>query len=84
MAQVFVNQKYHKTTGWVNNVQVKTGETIDEAVNLAKHQFHAFMSTYGYGVDNTIDYVACDVTDLDGLVLMGPEIDNRIEPEPEE
>lgn len=67
----FVIQKKHKTNGtWENNVHTKTTE--DEA----KHQFHAFMSTYAYGQDNTVDYAACSVETDDGRTIMN-EIDDR-------
>ena len=87
MAQIFVNQKYHETNGnWTNNVHVKEGETVDEALMKAKHQFHAFMSTYGYGETPSgkqIDYVSCSVEDVSGLLIM-QEVDNRIaQPSPE-
>ena len=78
MVQVFVNQKYHKNNAWTNNVLVREAETTDEAVMLAKHQYHAFMSTYAYNQDAGVDYASCSVETLDGLILMGPEIDNRM------
>lgn len=68
----FVVQKKHTANGnWDNNVHVK--ETRDEAF----HQFHAFMSTYGYGQVNTLDYVACSVEADDGHTIFGPEVDDR-------
>lgn len=71
---VFVNQKKHKTTGaWDNNVHVK--ETVDEA----KHQYHAFMSTYAYGQDNTVDFCSCSVETDYGQIIVGPEVDDRRE-----
>ena len=83
MTQIFVNQKYRKNGNWVNNVHVKEAETADEAVCLAKHQFHAFMSTYAYGQDEAIDYASCSVEDIYGVLLM-QEVDNRIATEPVE
>ena len=78
--QVFVNQKYRKNNTWTNNVHVKEGETADAAIMAAKHQFHAFMSTYGYGQDAGIDYASCSVEDISGGILM-QEVDNRIQAE---
>lgn len=77
MAQIFVNQKYHKNNTWTNNVHVKEGATVDEAVCLAMHQFHAFMSTYAYGQDQAIDYASCSVEDISGVILK-QEVDNRM------
>jgi len=77
MAQVFVNQKYHKNGSWTNNVHVKEAETVDGAIMLAKHQFHAFMSTYGYGQDAGVDYCSCSVENTSGMFLM-QEVDNRM------
>ena len=72
----FVNQKKHKTNDtWDNNAHVK--ETFNEAM----HQYHAFLSTYGYGQDATIDYVSCSVETMDGRIMRS-EVDNRI-PSPE-
>ena len=69
---VFVNQKKHKTTDtWENGILVKSSE------DAGMHQFHAFMSTYAYGQDATVDYCACSVETEDGLVIVGPEIDDR-------
>lgn len=76
----FVNQKKHKSTNdtWDNNCHVK--ETLNEAM----HQFHAFMSTYGYAQDATIDYTSCSVESMDGAITKS-EVDDRIErPTPEE
>jgi len=77
MAQVFVNQKYHKNGTWTNNVIVKEDETVDGALNKAKHQYHAFMSTYAYEQDNAIDYASCSVEDVNGMIIM-QEVDNRM------
>ena len=81
----FVNQKKHKGTNdsWDNNCHVK--QTFNEAM----HQFHAFMSTYAYEQDQTIDYASCSVERQDGAIIKN-EVDDRIpvpeppEPEPNE
>ena len=73
----FVNQKKHKNSGtWDNNCHTKN--TLDEAM----HQFHAFMSTYAYGQDETVDYASCSVEAMDGRIVRN-EVDDRIPvPEP--
>ena len=72
----FVIQKKKTTAGaWNNNVHVK--ETLNEAL----HQFHAFMSTYAYGQDASLDYCACEVQTQDGRNIKS-EIDDRIAPAP--
>lgn len=75
----FVNQKKHNknTDAWDNNVHVK--ETLDAAM----HQFHAFLSTYGYGQDASFDYTSCSVENVDGLIEKN-EVDNRIPVESED
>ena len=75
----FVNQKKHNknTDAWDNNAHVK--ETFDAAM----HQFHAFLSTYGYGQDASIDYASCSVENVDGLIVKN-EVDNRIPVESED
>lgn len=69
----FVTQKRHNssTDKWDNGVLVKDTEAD------ALHQFHAFMSTYGYGQDKNLDYVACAVECEDGRNIKS-EIDNRV------
>lgn len=74
----FVNQKLHKTNDtWTNNVHVKEAETDEAAFNLAMHQFHAFMSTYGYGQDATVDYCSGSVEAMDGRIVKS-ELDDRL------
>lgn len=74
----FVNQKKHNssTDAWDNNSHVK--ETLNEAM----HQFHAFMSTYGYEQSANIDYASCSVEAMDGRIIKS-EVDNRIPVEEE-
>jgi len=68
----FVDQKMHKTNDtWVNNTHVKA--TFNEAM----HQFHAFMSTNGYGQDASVDFVACEVEEANGMIIKS-EVDNRM------
>lgn len=71
----FVIQKKHNSSSgqWDNGVINKDTE------NQAKHQFHAFMSTYGYGYGENLDYVACSVENDEGGELMR-EIDDRRAP----
>ena len=81
MAQVqkfFVNQMKHRKTGqWDNGILPKDTEYA------ARHQAHAFMSTYAYEQDQTVDYCAVSVTNLYGAVIVPEEVDNRIVEEPE-
>ena len=78
MDMFFVNQKKHEVNGdkWVNTIHVKDTE------NDALHQFHAFMSTYGYGYAEGTDYVACSVEVDDGRCIKN-EVDDR-RPAPDE
>ena len=72
----FVIQKKHnsETDAWDNGVVNKTTE--DEA----RHQFHAFMSTYAYGYGPNLDYLACSVENEAGDVIVPIEIDDRRPP----
>ena len=72
--QYFVNQRKHnKNTGkWDNAIVVK--ETHPDAM----HQYHAFMSTYAYGVKEEYDYVGIEISDLYGNQVIRPEIDDRM------
>ena len=68
----FVNQKKHKTSDtWENTTHVK------ETQNEAYHQFHAFLSTYGYGQDATVDYTSCSIEDMEGRIIRN-KVDNRL------
>lgn len=70
----FVNQKRHQTNGsWLNNIHVK------EEFGEAMHQFHAFLSTYGYGFAEGVDYAACSV-ETDGGRFIKNEVDDRRAP----
>lgn len=76
MEQYFVNQKRRKNTGeWTNLVIVKNTE------NEARHQAHAFMSTYAYEQDANVDYCSVSVTNLYGATIVPTEVDNRIKDE---
>lgn len=67
--QFFVMQRKHfKTGAWDNNTHVKATQ------NEAMHQFHAFMSTYAYNANDTVDYAACEVIATDGFVVRPVEI----------
>ena len=73
----FVNQKRHNPNGtWTNTTHVK--DTEYEAI----HQFHAFMSTYGYGYSEVDDYVACSMEDEHGN-QMRVEVDDRMNRNPQ-
>lgn len=74
----FVVQKKHNgtTDTWDNNVHVK------ETLNDALHQFHAFMSTYAYGQNPNLDYIAAEVQTEDGRSIKS-EIDDHMAAEPE-
>ena len=70
----FVIQKRHEVESgkWQNAVITKTTE--DEALL----QLYGFMFTYSHGKgDPALDYVSCEIEDLDGRVIKR-EIDNRM------
>lgn len=67
----------------VDNGEFIIDGQIKETRNDAKHHFHNVMTTYAYENNASYDYVSCEIRDLDGRIIMGPEVDNRI-PEPVE
>ena len=73
----FIIQKRHGTGGWSNAIVRK--DTEQEAML----QLHGYMFTYGYGKDNTLDYVAGHIQTLDGRIISGV-IDDRMSDEEEE
>lgn len=73
----FVIQKRHGTGGWSNAIIVKPD------LNAAMLQLHGYMFTYGYGKDETLDYVSCHIQTPDGRIISGV-IDDRMVPAAEE
>ncbi len=73
----FVIQKRHGTGGWSNAIIVKPD------LNAAMLQLHGYMFTYGYGKDETLDYVSCHIQTPDGRIISGV-IDDRMAAEPAE
>lgn len=69
----FIIQKRHGSGGWSNAIVRK--DTEEEA----RLQLHGYMFTYGYGKDETLDYVSCHIQTLDGRIISGV-IDNRMAP----
>lgn len=70
----FIIQKRHEIVSgkWQNAVITKTTE--DEALL----QLYGFMFTYSHGKgDPALDYVSCQIEDLEGRVIKR-EIDNRM------
>lgn len=70
----FIIQKRHEIESgkWQNAVITKNTE--DEALL----QLYGFMFTYSHGKgDPSLDYVSCQIEDLDGRVIKR-EIDNRM------
>ena len=75
----FVIQIKRNTEGtYTNNVHTKNDK------GEALHQFHAFMSTYGYGQDPNVDYCACYVIDSTGVRYEWKVDDRSPAPEPVE
>jgi hypothetical protein len=69
----FLTQIQHAKNGtWTKGVVIK--DTLD----AARQSFHAYLGAYGYGNDINIDYVACYISTMSG-VITDMTIDNRIE-----
>ena len=75
----FVIQKRHEVESgkWQNAIVRKDTE------NEALLQLHGYMFTYGYGKDETLDYVSCHIQTRDGRIISGV-IDDRMAPAAEE
>ncbi len=70
----FVIQKRHEVESGKWQTAVITKTTEDEALL----QLYGFMFTYSHGKgDPALDYVSCEIEDLDGRVIKR-EIDNRM------
>ena len=53
------------------------GVVVHDSYNNALNGFHAYFGAYGYGHDAQTDYVACFVSDMNGMIIKS-EVDNRI------
>lgn len=53
------------------------GVVVHDSYNNALNGFHAYFGAYGYGKDANTDYVACFVSDMNGMIVKS-EVDNRI------
>ena len=75
----FLSQiKRNKETG-----EFTKGVVVHNSKDDALNGFHAYFGAYGYGKDTTVDYVACFVSDMSGVIIRS-EVDDRIErPTPE-
>lgn len=80
MNKFFLSQIKRATDGTYTK-----GVVVHNNINDALNGFHAYFGAYGYGKDANTDYVACFVTNMDGMILKS-EVDNRIveETPPEE
>ena len=59
------------------------GVSVHDTLDSARQAFHAYLGAYGYGHDESVDFVECMVIDMNGAVR-NSEVDNRIPaPEPE-
>lgn len=69
----FLVQIQRKNTGTYTK-----GVVIKDSLDAARQSFHAYLGAYGYGNDNTIDYVQCVITDMSGAIRDNI-VDNRIQ-----
>ena len=67
----FLVQVKHTNNVWEKGVVVK------DTLNDAEQSFHAYLGAYGFGHDQTTDYVQCSILDIDGNML-DFKVDNRI------
>lgn len=67
----FLTQVKHTNGVWEKGVVVK--DTLD----AARQSYHAYLGAYGYGHDETTDYVAVYIVDINGSYL-DTCVDNRI------
>lgn len=53
------------------------GVVVHNSKEDALNGFHAYFAAYGYGKDESTDYVACFVSDMAGAIIKS-EVDDRI------
>lgn len=62
------------------------GVVVHDSLDAARQGYHAYLGAYGYGHDDTVDFVECMIVDMNGVVRNSC-VDDRIprpEPEPPE
>lgn len=77
-----MEEKYFLTQIQRKNGTYTKGVVIKDTLDAARQSYHAYLGAYGYGNDPTIDYVACYIMDMSGMIR-DSIVDNRIQPEPE-
>jgi hypothetical protein len=78
-----MEEKYFLVQIQRKNSEYTKGVVVKDSLDACRQSFHAYLGAYGYGNDPTIDYVACYVIDMAGLIR-DSIVDNRIVAEPEE
>ena len=76
-----MEEKFFLTQIQRKNGTYTKGVVVKDSLDAARQSFHAYLGAYGYGNDPTIDYVACYIADMSG-VIRNAIVDNRI-PAPE-
>ena len=77
-----MEEKYFLTQIQRKNGTYTKGVVIKDTLDAARQSYHAYLGAYGYGNDQTVDYVACYIMDISGAIR-DSIVDNRIQPEPE-
>ena len=72
-----MEEKFFLTQIQRKNGEYTKGVVVKDTLDDARQSFHAYLGAYGYGHDNTIDYVACYIADLEGRIT-DSIVDNRI------
>jgi hypothetical protein len=76
-------EKFFLTQIKRTNGTYEKGVVVKNNLEDAKQAYHAYFGAYGYNHDANTDYVQCLIYDINGTIVFGPEVDNRI-PAPEE
>lgn len=70
-------EKYFLIQIYRKNGVYNKGVVVKDSLDATRQSFHAYLGAYGYGNDQTIDYVQCIITDMQGKVR-DSIIDDRI------
>lgn len=73
-----MEQKFFLTQIKRTNGNYEKGVVVKDTLDAAKQSYHAYLGAYAYGHDGATDYVQCSISDINGAVVFGPEVDNRI------
>lgn len=71
MEEIYFVHRIKRADGvWDKGIEIKDQGTSLENLESAKQSYHAYLGAYAYKKSETTDYVACYITDVNGVRVM--------------